>query len=86
MQSLSRSFVKGDYGTITVPELDFEIPHNTQKGVMTTARARHSFSESGFVLDYLCGDALKRPPSSAGGHFVWGGDKLAVAPGRAAGF
>ena len=39
-RALSRQVVKGDHARVTVPELDFEIPPNTQKGVMTTARAK----------------------------------------------
>lgn len=38
VQSLSRQVVKGDHATIRVPELEFEIPPDTQKGIMTTAR------------------------------------------------
>lgn len=33
---MNRSVIKGDYCTITIPELDFEIPYNTQRGALTT--------------------------------------------------
>ena len=35
-QSLNRSVVKSDTAYVKVPELNFEVPPNTQKGVVTT--------------------------------------------------
>lgn len=36
VQSLSRMVVKADSAHVVIPELKFEIPPNTQKGVITT--------------------------------------------------
>lgn len=35
-QSLSRQLVKSDTAVLTIPELEFEIPANTQKGQLST--------------------------------------------------
>ncbi|KAG2392383.1 hypothetical protein C9374_012635 [Naegleria lovaniensis] len=35
-EDLNRQIVKSDYATLRIPEIDFEIPENTQKGTLTT--------------------------------------------------
>ncbi|XP_077985430.1 zinc finger protein ZPR1-like isoform X2 [Glandiceps talaboti] len=35
-EDLNRKVVKSDYASVAIPEIDFEIPPNTQKGIMTT--------------------------------------------------
>ena len=49
-QALNRSIVKSEYATIRIPELDFEIPPQTQKGSINTvegflARAADGLAE-----------------------------------------
>lgn len=36
LQDLNRRIVKSDHATITVPEIDFEIPPITQQGTLNT--------------------------------------------------
>ena len=35
-EDLNRQIVKSDFATLRIPEIDFEIPENTQKGILTT--------------------------------------------------
>ena len=39
-RDLSRQVVKSDYASITVPEIDLEIPSNSQKGEITTIEGK----------------------------------------------
>jgi ZPR1 zinc finger protein len=65
-RDLNRQLVKGDKATITIPELDFEIPAGTQSGVFTTIegvldRARENLDASQPVrraLDAAAADAV----------------------------
>lgn len=45
-ESLSRQLVKSDSAVLTIPELEFEIPANTQKGQLSTIE--------GFLRYVLC--------------------------------
>lgn len=53
VQSLNRMVVKADLALVKVPELNFEIPPNTQRGVVTTIEG---------LLSRCISDLLKEQP------------------------
>lgn len=50
-RDLSRQVVKSDYASITVPEIDLEIPSNSQKGEITTIEGILSRTMAGLEQD-----------------------------------
>ena len=51
MQCLGRLLVKADSALVKIPELSFEIPPNTQRGVVTTVEGLLSRAISGLLKE-----------------------------------
>lgn len=55
--------VKSDSATVTVPELEFEIPRGTQKGTITTVEGM--LREAGDALNALQPQRAQQDPETA---------------------
>ena len=70
--------VKSDSATVTVPELEFEIPMGTQKGTITTVEGM--LREAGDALRALQPQRAQQDPETAAAISQFLGDSTAMLP------
>ena len=68
-QDLNRQVVRADSASLSIPELDFEVPANTQEGSLSTVEGIVTRAVEGLEQE----QPLRRVSGREGGWVVWVG-------------